>query len=101
MHARPTLPSLRFAWLMIALALVLSAGRVCAAMIGTGINPHAVQIADLNEDGIRDLVSGNDDSTVAVSLGRGDGTFEPKSQYSCGSSVTRIAVADLNQDGHL
>ena len=73
-----------------------------AGMIGTGAAPRAVAVGDLNEDGYADLVSGNNsDSTVSVSLGRGNGTFQPKVQYSCGSSVSGVTIADLNGDGHL
>jgi hypothetical protein len=82
--------------------LLLPTSAVQAGMIGTGLGPHSVAIADLNEDGYNDLISGNGtDNTIAVSLGRGNGTFDPKVQYSCDAPVSAIAVADLNKDGHL
>ncbi len=78
------------------------AGPSRAAMIGTGLAPRALAVGDLNGDGYADLVSGNtSDSTVTVSLGRGNGTYDPKVQYPCGASVTGVTIADLDGDGHL
>jgi hypothetical protein len=59
-------------------------------------------VADLNGDGKLDLVVTEDnDSTVSVLLGNGDGTFQPAVTYSTGSGTGAnwVAVADLNQDG--
>ena len=62
-----------------------------------GDRPQAVAIADLNADGKQDLVVGNFDS-VAILLGRGDGTFEPAKTYGTDEIVSSIAVADMNGD---
>jgi len=104
--ADPSLPlaTLR-TWGVMALAglfCMLAAGAAGAAMIGTGLAPQVVATADLNEDGYVDLISCNSgDSTVSVSLGRGNGQFEPRAPYACASPPTSIAIADLNGDGHL
>ncbi len=105
---RPSFHLSPLAWLrsgLVTVSLTLLTpliATVQAGMIGTGAAPRAVAVGDINEDGYADLVSGNtSDSTVSVSLGRGNGTFKPKVQYSCGSSVYGVALADLNGDNHL
>src|SRR6202142_866434 len=72
----------------------------------------AVAVADLNGDGIPDLVvsdscliSGghtcaNPQGEVAALLGNGDGTFQPAVSLSTGAYfATSVAVGDLNGDG--
>src|SRR6266705_2528158 len=61
-----------------------------------------VAVADVNGDGRPDLLVANgqgDNSTVAVLLGKGDGTFQPAQTYSSGYEPTSIVVADVNDDG--
>src|SRR5262249_18541734 len=67
--------------------------------LGSAGAPCAVAVADLNGDGIPDLVVANYD-TVSVLLGRGDGTFGPPQTVANGSNLKAVAVADLNGDGH-
>src|SRR5215211_6389107 len=102
MTTRPmtSLPALlRMESLLTLLVLVLLTGISNAGMIGTGPAPQVIATADLNEDGRADLVTTNaGDATVAVSLGRGDGTFAPKVQYVCTGTPSSLAIADLNQD---
>ncbi len=72
-----------------------------------GVGANSVAIADLNGDGIPDLVvanvnqNGNSDlGEVAVLLGNGDGTFQPAVAYSTGAyRALSVAVGDLNGDG--
>ncbi len=101
----PSRPLTRFAWIPGALvALTLLVPHVQAAMIGAGpgSGPRSVAIRDLNEDGYSDLIWGNwQDSTLCVALGRGNGRFQPRVAYACGSIVYGMDVADLNGDGHL
>jgi uncharacterized protein (DUF2141 family) len=71
-----------------------------------GIQPFAMATADLNGDGILDLVVTNNPggtarSTVAVLLGNGDGSFQAPVFYRVGPSPTSVAIADLNGDGKL
>ncbi len=68
---------------------------------GTGNMAVAVATADVNGDGIPDIVVAYfEDYTVGVMLGNGDGTFQAQSVYSVGKHPYAVAVADLNHDGH-
>jgi hypothetical protein len=62
-----------------------------------------VATGDFNNDGKPDLAVLNLGSpgTVAVYLGKGDGTFGSPTSYDVGSKPQAIAVADVNQDGKL
>jgi|HubBroStandDraft_6_1064221.scaffolds.fasta_scaffold61739_2 hypothetical protein len=78
-----------------------------AVTYNTGGNtPYAATIADVNGDGHPDIIAVNScwcgsDSSVAVLLGNGDGTFQTAVTYDTGGQdAISIAVADLNDDGH-
>jgi hypothetical protein len=61
-----------------------------------------VAVADLNSDGVLDLVTANSNShDMAVLLGCGDGTFRAARRFPAGYSPTSVAVADLNNDSIL
>src|SRR5947209_5700736 len=66
----------------------------------TDSRPQAVAVADVNWDGVPDLVvangAGND---VSVLLGSGNGTFQPARNFATGSYPISVAVADLTGDG--
>ena len=68
---------------------------------GTGINPFAVVIGDLNADGKPDLATANEVGTTSVLLGNGDGSFAAKTDYGTGGGPQSLAIGDLNADGKL
>jgi hypothetical protein len=65
-------------------------------------DPTKVVLGDLNDDGKLDIVTANfASSTVSVLLGKGNGTFAPKTDYPTGVGPTTPALGDLNGDGKL
>jgi hypothetical protein len=68
-----------------------------------GTKPSGVAVGDLNHDGKQDLVVVNQDQdTVAVMLGNGDGTFHSPVVYNLTAGVPyAVALADFNGDGKL
>jgi FG-GAP-like repeat/FG-GAP repeat len=66
-------------------------------------NPADLAVADMNGDGIQDLVTADgqfDNNSVAVLTGVGDGTFGPARVFTAGGqSPVAVAVADFNSDG--
>jgi len=66
----------------------------------TGKQPFSVAVADMNGDGVPDIITANAASnTVSVLLGNGNGTFQPQQTYAVGSRPYSVAVADLTGDG--
>jgi hypothetical protein len=63
--------------------------------------PHSVVIADVNGDGIPDLVTANGSGSISVLVGNGNGTFQPQHTFFAGAAPYGLAVADLNGDGKL
>ncbi len=64
-----------------------------------GTNPAQISVADVNGDGIPDIVVTNSDHTVSVLLGNGNGTFQPATTETVGANATGVTVADMNGDG--
>jgi hypothetical protein len=67
----------------------------------SALNLLGLAVADLNGDSIPDLVATNwVASQLSVLPGKGDGTFEAASLYTCPACV-EVAAGDLNQDAHV
>ena len=76
-----------------------------------GVFPDSVAVADLNGDGIPDVVVANQCSSykdqkcsaqgvLGVLLGNADGSFQPAVVYnSGGAGAVSVAIGDLNGDG--
>jgi hypothetical protein len=74
--------------------------------LGASFGASAVAVADLDGDGILDIVSagisahGSGQASVTVFLGNGDGTFRAGVEHALsGSSPSGLAIGDLNGDG--
>ena len=67
--------------------------------------PATLTSVDVNGDGKPDLiVVSNDTDTaaaiVSVFLGNGDGTYQPRTDYTTQLDTGYVTVADVNKDGH-
>lgn len=89
-------------------------GFLASRAYQTGKSPMSVALADLDGDGLQDLVTANFGSrTVTVLRGQGDGTLMDNPPYSVGSSPESVAVMpvgalprsvlleDIDSDGFL
>jgi hypothetical protein len=68
----------------------------------TGVNDYRrdLAVADLNGDGIPDIVVVNHDSgDLSILFGRGDGTFAPEQRVAATTAPFALAVGDVNGDG--
>jgi protocatechuate 3,4-dioxygenase beta subunit len=69
-------------------------------------SPKSVAVADLNGDGIPDIIAANESNgTIDVFLGNGDGTFQAAKSFQTGPTSntipTAVVVGDFNGDGKL
>jgi hypothetical protein len=76
--------------------------------LATGITSESVTIADLNGDGILDIIVGADalapdpsNTHMMVFLGNGDGTFAAPLSFNSTGTAFSLNVADFNGDGNL
>jgi hypothetical protein len=68
--------------------------------------PTSVAVGDFNGDGNLDLavaniVTNQGFGNVSVFLGKGDGTFQPATDFVIGSNPNTVALGDFNGDGKL
>ena len=63
---------------------------------------YGLMAADMNNDGITDVVVGGRDSSRIITLrGNGNGTFTQMTSQSSGGNTWVVALGDLNGDGNL
>jgi hypothetical protein len=56
-------------------------------------------LADMNLDGILDIVYSNHSQGIGIILGIGDGEFGPSTVYPLGGPIVDCAIGDVTQDG--
>jgi hypothetical protein len=79
-----------------------SSGLVAAASPATGAGPTNIATGDLNGDGKPDLVTVNRTArTVSILAGNGNGTFQPKVDYSIDFEPSNLVLGDFSSDGKL
>lgn len=118
---RKTVINFKFYKTLLTIILIIGFAMISRASVFTSaremslpIAQAAIATADLNEDGIPDLIIGGDPifperSKIRVGLGFGNGNFAAWQEYEVGYNpnfvnspfVEEIGVADFNNDGHL
>src|SRR5690349_15652830 len=97
-------------WFAVSVLFVALHGWAWAAGFGppvnypVGIEPFAFIAADVNHDGVQDLVVSNEGMSgtpsVSVLLGKGDGTFRHGPMYTGYLLPWSLAAGDFNNDGN-
>lgn len=67
--------------------------------IGTG--PGGLAVADMNGDGVADIIENRQSTTVVSTNGGGGNTFPTASTFSQTTTAGGVAVADFNNDGKI
>ncbi len=70
-----------------------------ASVLAVGPDPEEVRVADLDGDGIPDLVTANGASNVSALLNDGTGGFFPATRYGSGDESFGLDAGDLDSDG--
>jgi hypothetical protein len=63
---------------------------------------NGIVVADLNQDGNPDIIVNSGlpfDGSISVILGKGDGTFQPHTDYKNGQDFGTLFAGDFNGDG--
>ncbi|MEO8605678.1 MAG: VCBS repeat-containing protein [bacterium] len=66
--------------------------------VASGNGPSAVTVADIDDDGLPDLVSSGDSGTVSIQFARPDGFSVPQT-IAIGGRTRAVVAVDLNADG--
>jgi hypothetical protein len=65
-------------------------------------NPHSAAVGDLNGDGLPDVVGADDQAgKIGVYLNAGGGVLSAVVPYDVRTEVFKVALADVDGDGHL
>ena len=65
----------------------------------TSVQPVAIITADMNGDGLLDLITTNNEGSISVLLGSGNGEFTSQSTLVDTAGPAETAAADMNGDG--
>jgi len=65
----------------------------------SGQTTQFIATADMNGDGILDLILLSSSNTILIYLGNGDGTFQTPLEVGVGNGASQVAVGDFNNDG--
>lgn len=76
----------------------IGSGEFNSAFFDAGQDIRSGQLADLNKDGILDIVSA---SGGTVFVGNGDGSFKAALSFSTLEAARTTVVGDFNNDGNL
>ena len=77
-------------------ATVYETGDMNAGWNSNGL----LRLSDLDMDGNLDIVTvNNDDDTISVLLGNGNGTFQEATDYSAGRGPDSVFIGDVDDDG--
>jgi hypothetical protein len=87
------------AFLTVSLGQADGSFKQLASKPSLGPNPEAIASGDFNQDGIPDLIEGDDDGTLMLFLGDGTGNMISAGVVAHLRSAVSIVVADFNHDG--
>jgi PKD domain-containing protein/VCBS repeat protein/Big-like domain-containing protein len=66
-----------------------------------GLTPQSLAAADLDGDGVLDLVTANLSHSLSILRGNGDGTYDRREDFPVGETPYSATTADFNRDGRM